>query len=1085
MDIAIIGVSCRFPDANTYSEFWNNIVSCHNSVTVTSISRRNVSARQAISEQSSESNELQWGAFLDAVDGFDNQFFGILPKVAETMDPQQRLMLELTWSCLEDAGIPPSTLRGSKVGVVVGVFNNDYKELQENTGNSIEAHHATGTATAIIANRISHFFDFHGPSIPIDAACSSSLNAIHSAIQAITHGDCEIAISGGINLILTPTRHNSFAKMGMLSPTGACHSFDAEADGYVRGEGAGVLLLKPLDKALADGDNIHGVIKGSAINHCGATYTLTYPSAEAQADVIVAANQRAGVPINTIGLIEAHGTGTPKGDPIEFAGLVNAFSSLAEQQESPLGQAFCGVSSAKTNIGHLEAAAGVAGVIKVLQAFKHRTLPPLRNFSALNPRIDASTSPFFFVDKARDWQPVDANTPLRAGVSSFGFGGTNAHVVLEQAPAAPVSDSVAASGESLIVLSAKTPAALLQRQKDLAAWLADNTNDNASLRDISATLLTRREHFNYRYACVVSTLPALVAELAQTIAQGPLDLEQHVADLAEKASAEAATLLNNLDTPELLQQLRVSYLQGAQLPWARLFGTTQPRLIPLPTYPFIHNSFWLSKNPNSSAQRSSLPAQLQRVANVGSSRYQLQLQGNEFFFADHQIDGRAILPGVMYLELVRAAAVDALAVDRSSKLTFSQIAWLQPLEQQHAALDIYVQLDPQNDAEHWEFQVLGADRTLYCRGVIALNDNETRAQPTVANPTLLSELAAEACYQKLDSLQMCYGAGLRAIDQLAISQEACVATLALPYGQAADFAIHPSLADGALQAAVMWVTEMINALPADDQPQLSSPIIPFALERLEVLGACSANMVATVRLAGENSVLDGRVTLDISVADAANPDAIALKFQGISLRILDIKNPVAAKPGVQATYPALSQHVAASLYQPHWIEQGVVDADAALEQVLLVGSESDVDQLASQLTQGDQSLQIQRIQFADALDINTPGQARVRAGNSEDFSSAVNALLQQGAKLDRILWAAPAVAADDLTARLQTGPNSLFALTKALMPKVKSARFVHLHIGAQSQADISAFSGSDLNANAPQLFCQDGHVVTDRCVPLF
>jgi len=313
MDIAIIGVSCRFPDAHSYSEFWNNIVNCHNSVAATSLSRRNVSASQYKSGLQPDSNELLSGAFLDVVGGFDNQFFGILPKVAETMDPQQRLMLELTWSCLEDAGIPPSKLRGSKVGVVIGVFNNDYKELQENAGNSIEAHHATGTATSIIANRISHFFDFHGPSIPIDAACSSSLNAIHSAIQAITNGDCEIAISGGVNLILTATRHQSFAKMGMLSPTAACHTFDATADGYVRGEGAGVLLLKPLDKALADGDSIHGVIKGSAINHCGATYTLTYPSAEAQADVIIAANTRAGVPVSTIGLVEAHGTGTPKG----------------------------------------------------------------------------------------------------------------------------------------------------------------------------------------------------------------------------------------------------------------------------------------------------------------------------------------------------------------------------------------------------------------------------------------------------------------------------------------------------------------------------------------------------------------------------------------------------------------------------------------------------------------------------------------------------------------------------------------------------------------------------------------------------
>jgi polyketide synthase PksN len=697
MDIAIIGVSCQFPDAKNYIEFWGNIVNHRNSVTKVAAVDKETASLSRESLQWPDASENRWAALVNTVDGFDNQFFGIIPKVAETMDPQQRIMLELTWSCLEDAGIMPSTLRGNKVGVIIGVFNNDYKELQENANNPVEAHHSTGTATSIIANRISHFFDFHGPSIAIDTACSSSLNAMHAAIQAINQGDCEMAISGGVNLILTSTRHQSFAKMGMLSPTGACHSFDSNADGYVRGEGAGVLLLKPLEKALADGDVIHGVVKGSAINHCGTSYTLTYPSADAQAEVIVAANTQAGVPVNSIGLVEAHGTGTPKGDPIEFEGLTQAFNALAQQQGVTLDDAFCGLTSVKSNIGHLEAAAGVAGVIKILQAFKHRKLPPLRNFTTLNPRIDAASTPFYFVEQEKDWQRIDAATPRRAGVSSFGFGGTNAHVVLEEAPEPvrrrPAKGKSASRNGYFIALSAKSPAALLQRQKDLIQWLRENPK--ASLGDVSATLLTRREHFAYRYGCVGRDIHHIINELEKSVAEGPLSLEHPAAaDQAQKAAAEAAVLFEAISTTDasavtpLLLKMSECYARGATLDWSPLFKGADPQCVALPTYPFVHAPFWITPRDNAASPQPALRAQPQRVVNVGSSRYKTVLQSDEFFIADHQIDGQAILPGVMSLEWVRAAFADALTLADASALTFSQVTWLRPFTCQGKAADI-------------------------------------------------------------------------------------------------------------------------------------------------------------------------------------------------------------------------------------------------------------------------------------------------------------------------------------------------------------------------------------------------------------
>nr|WP_227983132.1 SDR family NAD(P)-dependent oxidoreductase [Dickeya poaceiphila] len=1067
MDIAIIGISCRFPDANNYNEFWENIVHHRNSVSKISDANNVALPNGRKSLKWPDDHEARWAALVNNVDGFDNQFFGIIPKVAETMDPQQRIMLELTWSCLEDAGIPPSALRGQKVGVIIGVFNNDYKELQENTQAPIEAHHSTGTATSIIANRISHFFGFHGPSVAIDTACSGSLNAIHNAIQAIASGDCEVAISGGINLILTSTRHQSFAKMGMLSPTGACHSFDSQADGYVRGEGAGVLLLKPLDNALADGDVIHGVIKGSAVNHCGTTYTLTYPSAEAQADVIVAANTHAGVPVGSIGLVEAHGTGTPKGDPIEFAGLTNAFRTLARQQGSTLDEAFCGVTSVKSNIGHLEAAAGVAGIIKVLQAFKHRKLPPLRSFSAINPKIDTTATPFFFVDEVRDWPRVDANTPRRAGVSSFGFGGTNAHIVLEEAPESAnhphQTSQPATDAPYLIALSAKNPAALLQRQKELIDWLSEHPD--VSLRDVSATLLTCRDHFAYRYSVVGSDVETMIQALANAVEQGPLELKEQTADDAkqvEKAGVEGAALLEAMRdadvqaASQMLQQLGEYYQRGVQLDWSRLFDGAHPQRIALPGYPFIHTSFWLSDSHQASSPCSALRAQRHRVVNVGSSRYQALLQGNEFFIAGHRIGGQTILPGVACLELVRAAFTDAIDVKDANTLHFTQVSWLRPLEFHDAASDIYIQLDPHEPGKSWLFQVLDNDQTLYCQGMIGFSHSERPVVPT----TLMADDAhtsdATTCYQLLDSLAMCYGEGLRSIRQLTFDQRTCVAHLALPNAHGTDFVIHPSLADGALQAAVVWATEKRRASRQENQP--GSLVIPFALEGLELLHPCSSAMSATITLSDEHAMRDGVFKVDIHVSEANNPERVALIFRGLSLRVLDDSLTATERTNAEPSSPALSEAV--NLYQPYWIEKAVSDADEPMDQVVLVGHEQDVDWLANLIAQSENPPQMQRILLASTLDVaKAADSAWVRPGNHDDFITAVEALLLQGATFERVLWVNPQQGSDDIVTRLNHGPHSLFALTKAMMRKVKKARFVHFHSGGESLPDISAISG--------------------------
>nr|BBJ56219.1 hypothetical protein SAVMC3_88480 [Streptomyces avermitilis] len=327
------------------------------------------------------------------MDRFDAAFFGISPREAELMDPQQRLMLEVVWSAIEDAGYRPTELAGKRVGVFVAATNSDYLEVQRAAGRGTEGHTITGAALSIIPNRISYLLDLRGPSIAVDTACSGSLTAVHQACAALRDGTCDVAIAGGVSLILSPAVYEALSAGEMLSPDGRCKTFDSRADGYVRGEGAGVVLLKPNGPAQRDGDAVHAVIKAVAVNHGGRTTSLTAPNPDAQADLLVEAYRAADVPPETVGYIEAHGTGTALGDPIETTGLSTAFRRLRAERGTQAAPG-CAIGSVKTNIGHLEAAAGIAGLFKVVLALQHGTIPASLHFQERNPYLELDGGPF-------------------------------------------------------------------------------------------------------------------------------------------------------------------------------------------------------------------------------------------------------------------------------------------------------------------------------------------------------------------------------------------------------------------------------------------------------------------------------------------------------------------------------------------------------------------------------------------------------------------------------------------------------------------------------------------------------------------
>ncbi|MBF0443347.1 MAG: polyketide synthase, partial [Oligoflexales bacterium] len=453
-DIAIIGMACRFPDANDYNQFWDNLECGINSIKEIPKSRWDIDKYYSPDINEPNKSVSKWCGLLDNVDMFDNQFFNISPREANNMDPQQRILLEETWRCIEDSGVSLSILQSRKTSVYIGVMTSDYRQEAVAPNVDTDSYACLGNYECILANRLSYIFGFHGESIPINAACASSLVAMHKAKKNLSANESDFAVVSGVNLNLHPWKYISFSKSRMLSPDGQCKTFDKDANGYVPGEGVGVLLLQRLKDAIRDGNNIYGVIKGTAINHGGKTISITAPSVEAQKEVILSAYRDAGFGADTVSYVEAHGTGTSLGDPIEIEALTQAFRRYTNKNS------FCKIGSVKTNIGHLEAAAGVAGVTKILMMMKNRKIPRTLNINMVNPIINFESSPFEVAVNGSSWEKTDENEPLRAGISSFGFGGVNSHVLLEEYIGKTDSEKTSEQGKYFFALSAKTEKSL-------------------------------------------------------------------------------------------------------------------------------------------------------------------------------------------------------------------------------------------------------------------------------------------------------------------------------------------------------------------------------------------------------------------------------------------------------------------------------------------------------------------------------------------------------------------------------------------------------------------------------------------------
>jgi len=492
--IAVIGLGCRLPGGIAGPEdLWRALSEGRSTVGEVPAERWALFDDGSAETAAAIAGTTRWGSFLADIDAFDAEFFDISLREAAKMDPQQRLMLEVAWEALENAGIPPTTLRCSQTGVFVGSSLGEYGYLASSDLPAVDAWSNPGGALSIIANRLSYFLDLRGPSVTVDTACSSSLVALHLACQSLRIQDCDAAIVGGVNLLLSPAVFRGFDQSGALSATGACHSFDADADGFVRGEGCGVVVLKRLSDALRDGNRPLAVIRGSAVNQDGRSNGLLAPNPAAQMALLRSAYANAGVPPQEVDYVETHGTGTLLGDPIEARALGTVLGR-GRPQQSPLL-----LGAAKSNLGHLEAAAGVVGFIKAVMALGRAVIPGNLHFRNPNPHIPFDQLRLKVVAEEQQWPPVER--PRRAGVSSFGFGGTNAHVVIEQAPDIKTAARGQEPAASTLVVSGATTERIAATAASLADWMAGDGKE-VSLPDVAHTVNHHRAlHARFATVC--------------------------------------------------------------------------------------------------------------------------------------------------------------------------------------------------------------------------------------------------------------------------------------------------------------------------------------------------------------------------------------------------------------------------------------------------------------------------------------------------------------------------------------------------------------------------------------------------------
>jgi thioester reductase-like protein len=869
--IAVVGLACRFPGAPDPEAYWRLLLEGRDAVSLIPPSRWDREAWYDPDPDAPGRTYVREGAFLEGVEHFDARFFGMSPREARHVDPQQRILLEVSYEALERAAIAPDSLAGTRTGVFVGLCSAGYDE--DRAVADISPYSGTGNAMSVAAGRISYTLDLHGPSVAIDTACSSSLVAVHQACTALRAGECTVALAGGVNLVMSVEATVSLSKLRVLSPTGRCHTFGAAADGYVRGEGAGMLVLKRLQDARRDGDTVHAVLRGSAVNHDGRSQGLAAPSGPAQQRVIRSALAQAGLEPAAVGYVECHGTGTALGDPIEVEALA---AVLGRDRDEPLW-----IGAVKSNIGHAEGAAGVAGLIKAIYAVREGVLPPTLHCEPPNPRIPWEKLPLRVVREQTPWR---TDRPRVAGVSSFGFGGTNAHVVVQEPP--PARPAPAQAGPVSLVLSARTETALdAQVRRLLEAWEAQ---PELTLDAVARTLAVGRATLPWRLTFAASSRDEALAVL-RAVAQGELP-----PGVSRAEASEAAPVPRPAEGPRVV----------------------------LPTYPFERVRHWMEREDrrlgSASAQDPLIGTPGGSALHTGERTWEISTDAPSLrFLRDHGIEDVAIVPGATWLCAAARAAGQEGAVE------LLDVRFDRPL-----ALDVPRQIQ----------LALGADRrfvvgsrgaesaqfTIHARGSVRATAPAALTIDLQGCQARLTQGDATALYQALDALGFHYGPSFQGIAALWSGGDEVLARLTTPGAERFD--VHPALLDASFQA--------LAALLRLDGDR---PAVPMGVDRMRVYGPVTTPAYAHVRRTGE-------MRADVRITDAQGQ--VRVEVDGLRVAPLEQETSSADDSWWHAVRFERAPLPAATGPAGRWVVLGDEAAAAALEEggasVFRAGSVGDV-----------------------------------------------------------------------------------------------------------------------------------------------
>ncbi|WP_160174864.1 SDR family NAD(P)-dependent oxidoreductase [Azospirillum argentinense] len=1014
-DIAIIGIGLRYPQAEDADAFWDRLAAGYDGVVEVPPDRWDWRRHFDPDPEKAVLGRMycKWGGFIDGADRFDAGFFNISPREAEVMDPQERLFLETAWATLENAGHVPArkgagTLEpGARVGVFVGVTTNSYQLFgpeQWSRGNPV----IPVSAPWSIANRVSYLFDFTGPSLPVDTACSSSLVAVHLACDSILRGECEMALVGGVNLYLHPSKYIGMSQVRMLSPRGRCHSFGADADGFVPGEGVGAMLLKPLAAAERDGDHIHGVIKGTSVNHGGRTNSYTVPNPNAQAALVAEALRCAVVAPDSIGYVEAHGTGTALGDPIEIRGLTKAFAGVAPQS--------CAIGSLKSNIGHLEAAAGIAGLTKLLLQMEHGAFAPTLHAERLNPDIRFDATPFVVQRERAPWPEKDGRR--RGAVSSFGAGGVNAHVIVEQHRPPAATAEPAAEGGHVFVLSARTAGQLRAVAARLAAWLRRRAGEGRmpALGDVAYTLQTGREAMKARLAVLADGVDDLLARLDAYLDGTAADGTVITGDSAASGG------------------LAGRWVRGETVDWAALHRGKGRRRVPLPGYPFDRRRYWIPTVEEAPAEPLLHPLVHRALPGGPGSRFGTRMDGGEFYLRDHIVGGKPVLPGVAFLEMVRAAG--GLAGEPPVE-RLTGVVWVQRFAVERPGAALEITLKPDGDSAAFEVVSPGDAPVPHIQGRLHRRSGRPADPPS---PLDLEAIRARCpvrrevtdCYRDGDeSAAVRIGPSLRSIRTLDCGTGEVLARLELP-DEAADpqgaFVLHPSLLDGAIQTVV--------GLGDGDFRQL---FFPFSIGAVGIFGRltspCHAHLVVRRRDPNGQALV-----ADVTIAD--DRGAVLARLSDFTFRLLDAGGlDRRADRGRATPRDRLSLAVE---WQTAALPAG---AEAPLGPYLLFDQGTRrAEALRRHLAElGDVAAALVLVQPGERFEATGAHTYSVAPGREEDFAALAERLEERGDLPRHIVFLWPDGAAGEgegaegeggEAAALDRGIHSLYALVRTLAPRL-------------------------------------------------